>query len=84
MIKHKNAVVLISVTSRIIISKASLLAREVWGSIPGSVQSETVATARHLCDVSSELYCPGDKPRRWTPPLLTRFGVIPGIMKVWF
>ena len=33
-------------------------------------------TARHRCDVSSELCFPGAKPRRWAPPLLTRCGVI--------
>ena len=35
------------------------------GSIPGPVISDTVSpTARHRCDVSSELCCPGAKPRR--------------------
>ena len=33
-------------------------------------------TARHRCDVSSELCCPDAKPRRWVPPLVTRFGII--------
>ena len=36
-------------------------------------------TARHRCDVSSELCCPGAKPRRWAPSLDTRFGVIPRV-----
>ena len=41
-------------------------ARKVWGSIPGSVKSDVVSpSARHRCDVSSELCCPGVKPRRW-------------------
>ena len=34
-------------------------------------------TARHRGDVFSELCCPGAKPRRCAPPLVTRFGVIP-------
>ena len=33
-------------------------------------------TTRHRCDVSSELCCPGAKPRRWASPLVTRFNVI--------
>ena len=33
-------------------------------------------TACHRCDVSSELCCPGAKPRRWAPQLVTRFSVI--------
>ena len=33
-------------------------------------------TARHRCDVSSELCSPGAKLRRWAPQLVTRFGVI--------
>ena len=36
-------------------------------------------TARHRCDVLSELCSPGAKPRRWTTTLVTRFGVIPRI-----
>ena len=55
--------------------------REVWGSIPGPVKFDTVSpTARHRCDVFLELCHPGAKPRRWTPPLVTRFGIIP---RVW-
>ena len=39
--------------------------RKVWGSIPRSVKSDAQPqTARHCCDVSSELCCPGAKPRR--------------------
>ena len=30
-------------------------------------------TARHRCDVSSVLCSPDAKPRRWAPPLVTRF-----------
>ena len=45
--------------------KTVLSVREVWGSIPGSVKSNTVSlTTRHRCDVSSELRYPSDKPRR--------------------
>ena len=33
-------------------------------------------TTRHRCYVCSELCCPGAKPRRWAPQLVTRFGVI--------
>ena len=36
-------------------------------------------TARHRCDVSSELCSSGAKPRRWTPPNVTRCGVIPRV-----
>ena len=31
------------------------------------------------CDVSSKLCSPGAKPRRWAPPLIKRFGVIPRV-----
>ena len=30
-------------------------------------------------DVSSELCCPGAEPRRWSPALVTRFGVLPRV-----
>ena len=33
-------------------------------------------TARHLCNVSSELCCPDAKPLRWISPLVIGFGVI--------
>ena len=57
-----------------------LSVRDVFGSILGPLKSDTVSpTARHRCDVSSELCCPGVKLRRWTPPLVTRFGVIPRV-----
>ena len=50
------------------------------GSILRPVKSDTVLpTTRHRCDVSSELCCPVAKPRRWAPPLVTRFGVIPRV-----
>ena len=43
-------------------------------------QIATVSPAtRHSYDVSSELCCPGAKPRRWAPQLVTRFGVIPRV-----
>ena len=49
-------------------------------SIPGPVKSDTVSpTARHRCNVTLELCCPGAKPRRWAPPLVTSFGVIPRV-----
>ena len=57
-----------------------LSVKEVWGSIPGLVKSDTVSpTARHRCDASSELCYSGAKPRRWIPPLVTCFGVIPRV-----
>ena len=37
--------------------KTSLSLREIWGSIPGPVKSDIMA--RHRCNVSSELCCPG-------------------------
>ena len=38
---------------------------EVWSRIPGSVKSDTaLSTARHRCDVASELCRPGAKPPR--------------------
>ena len=41
-----------------------------------ALKSNTVSsTARHRCDVSLELCCPGAMPGRWTPPLVTRFDV---------
>ena len=36
-------------------------------------------TACHRGDVSSELCSPGDKLRRWAPPLVKSFGVIPRV-----
>ena len=43
-------------------------------------QINTVSpTARHRCDVSSDLRSPGAKLRRWAPPLVTRLGVIPRV-----
>ena len=36
-------------------------------------------TARHRCDVSSQLCIPCAKQRRWAPPLVTRFGVLPRV-----
>ena len=45
--------------------KTPLVAAKVWGSIPGSVKSDTASpTARYRCDVSSELCCPGAKSRK--------------------
>ena len=60
--------------------KTSLLVREVLGSILGLVKLDTVSpSARHRCDVSSELCRPGANPRRLIPPLVTRFGAIPRV-----
>ena len=43
-------------------------------------QIDTVSpAARHRCEVSLELCCPGAKPWRLAPPLVTRFGVIPRV-----
>ena len=48
--------------------RRSLSMREIWGSIPGPIKSDAVSpTARHRCDVSSELCYPGANP-----PLVTR------------
>ena len=33
-------------------------------------------TARHRCDVFSELSSPGAKSRKWAPPFVACFGVI--------
>ena len=45
--------------------KTSLSARQIMGFIPGPVKTDKLSpTARHRCDVSSELCCPGAKPRR--------------------
>ena len=46
------------------------------GSIPGRVQIEHSDTNSHRCDTFLELCCPDAKPRRWAPPLVTRYGVI--------
>ena len=52
------------------------LVRKVTGLIPRPVISDKASpTARHRRDASSELCCSGAKPRRWAPPLITRFGM---------
>ena len=57
-----------------------LLVRGSVGSIPGSVKSDKMSpSARHRCDVSSELCYSCAKLRRWVPLLVTRFGVIPQV-----
>ena len=62
------------------IVKILLLVRKVGGLIPGPVKLDTVSpTARHRCDVSSELCCPGAKPQRWAPLFVIRLGVIPRV-----
>ena len=58
----------------------SLSVREVLGSIPGPIKSNTAWTmACNSSDVSLELCCSGAKPQRWTPPLDTRFDVMPQV-----
>ena len=59
---------------------------EALGLFPESVKSDTTtATARHRCDVSSELCCPGAKLRRWAPPLVnTLWWNTASIIKIWF
>ena len=58
----------------------SLSTRGVRGSIPGPIKSDTISPmTRHRRNVSLELCCPDAKPRRWTPPLVTRFDVIPRV-----
>ena len=55
--------------------------QEVSALILGPVRLDTVSpTAHQCCDVSSELFCLGAKPRRWAPPLILRFGVIPCVI----
>ena len=44
----------------------------------GFAKWRSVKSDLHLCDVSSELCCPGAKFQRWTPPP-TGFGVIPRV-----
>ena len=63
-------------------SAHTLSMREIWSSNPGSVKSTqcrqrlaTTATFLRSCVACS----PGYKLRRWTPPLVTRFGVIPRV-----
>ena len=46
--------------------------RCVRSEVSRPVKSNTVSLpASHRCDVFLELCCPGPKPRRWTPPLVT-------------
>ena len=55
----------------------SLSVRQVWGSISEPVKiRQCVATPHHRCGTSSELCCPGAKPQRRTPSLVTYLGVI--------
>ena len=54
--------------------------RKISGSILGLVKSDGgLPAARHRGDVSSNLCCPGAMRWRWTPPLVTRLGVIPRV-----
>ena len=43
-----------------------------FDSRPGQIGT-VLPTACHRCDVSSKMCCPDVKPRRWSPPLVTRF-----------
>ena len=54
---------------------------ECLGSIPGPVNSGTVTPPLRL---SLELCFPGTKSRRWIPPLVSRFGVIPRVQGLVF
>ena len=45
-----------------------------------SNRTKVSSTARHRGDVSSELCCPGAKPRKWAPPIVSRLGLI---QRVW-
>ena len=59
------------------VAKRTLSEREGLGFDSRTGQIGTVSpTTRHRCDVSSELCCPGAKPRRWAPQLVTRLSVI--------
>ena len=59
--------------------------QKALSSIPEPVNSNAMlATTHHRCAVSSELCCPGAKPRRWIPPLVTRFGVISRVYWIGF
>ena len=49
----------------------SLSVPEVWDSISGPFRLDTVSPLRRFYG----LCCPGAKPRRWAPSLVTRFGV---------
>ena len=45
----------------------ALVMRNIWGSIPVHVKSNTMSPAANpRCVVSSELCCPGAKSLRWT------------------
>ena len=60
----------------------TLSLREVRGSIPVPIKSDTVPpTARQSSPLRRFFgaVLPGAKPRRWAPPLVTRFGVMPQV-----
>ena len=56
--------------------KISLSMRRCGVGFPGRSNR---TQARHHCDVSSGLCCPGANPRRWIPKLVTLFDVIPRV-----
>ena len=55
--------------------------RYCWGrsKVQSPGRSDWTQCRQRLCNVSSELCSPGTKPRRWIPPFVTRFGVIPQV-----
>ena len=72
----------ISIPERLVISQAHSIGGLGLGFDTRAGQIDIWSpTTRHRCDVSSELFYSGAKPRRWIPPLVTRFGVIP---RVWW
>ena len=61
-------------TCRKLISKVNLALGPEGPFFFRKVKSDTASpTARHHCDVSSELCCPDTKPQRWAPPLVSRY-----------
>ena len=73
---------LFSLLDFISVVTTSLSVREIWGSRPGPVNSDTVSLAtRRRCFISSNFKAVlpglGAKRRKWAPPLVTRFGGIP-------
>ena len=59
------------------VAKALLSARKVWGSNPGSFKSYSVVNGSPPL---RRFFGPASlrrKPRRWAPPFVARFGVIP-------
>ena len=57
-------------------SDTSLSVREIWGSIPGPVKSDTVANDFPPLHVFLKLCCQRAEPLGLTPPLATCFSAI--------